>query len=605
MHLHLSLNRRLLFLFAAPLCGALIFSGLQIGRDTIALRRINRVQTAIEFDADLGALRQALLLERRAVSEPVGAMQVAAYRERIEGSAAAVEKIRNHLKTLDVPALERAEMRDAISVVLTACDRLSDVRNFFLGPKAAEFANEAREPYDRYLDASEQVLVAMALVAAESDTAQVRSRLEQLVGFGRMANAAESERWLINQGFAVERPTVAAVGRTLNATSERRYHESNAVLMAPRDQLAYWKSLLAQPAYVRANALPGDILGENLAETQAFNQDLRKEWASASASRNQLLDEVEPHLLSELRAFVSVRAQEIRRELLRDVFPAVALILVTVGVAYIMVRRIERRLRTAQEGLATGIEAIARAVAAAREAAQRLASGACKEAAGLEQTGASLEGLTEVNQKNVASAQSAVAQMAGTGTLIGESHEAMKTLADTMKKISESSNATFRIVKTINEIAFQTSILALNASIEAARAGAAGTGFAVVAEEVRNLAKRAAEATAETSRLVEESRKAIQSGAGLSEEVLAVLRDISANATASGEMMKSIHASSGQMLQSMQHINTNNRALGTVTQKNAAIAEANTTSSKTIAQETVRLQDTIRGLERLLNGAVA
>src|SRR6185369_2402275 len=106
-----------------------------------------------------------------------------------------------------------------------------------------------------------------------------------------------------------------------------------------------------------------------------------------------------------------------------------------------------------------------------------------------------------------------------------------------------------------------------NASIEAARAGAAGTGFTVVAEEVRNLAKRAAEATAETSRLVEEARLAIQSGAGLSDEVLGVLREISANASESGTLMKNIHHSSEQMLQNMQHINSSNRSLTTVTER--------------------------------------
>jgi methyl-accepting chemotaxis protein len=244
-------------------------------------------------------------------------------------------------------------------------------------------------------------------------------------------------------------------------------------------------------------------------------------------------------------------------------------------------------------------------VAAAGEAAQRLAAGATKEAADIAQTGAALEGLTVVNQKNVASARQAAEQMSAAGALVRESHDAMKTLAETMAKISESSRATFRIVKTIEQIAFQTSILALNASIEAARAGAAGTGFAVVAEEVRNLAKRAAEATAETSRLVEEARQAIQSGAGLSDEVLGVLRGISTNASESGELMKSIHNSSEQMLQNMQHINSSSRSLASVTEKNALIADQNTASAAAITAETSRLEGTIYSLENLLNRASA
>jgi len=604
MKLPLSLSRKLLLLVAAPLGGALIFSGIAIGRQALALRQLDRVEAAIDFDAGLGEIHQALLAERRAASVATGAIDAVAYRRRVEATNAERDRLRARLQSAPPPALARPEMRDAVAAVMLTQERLGEARDAYMRPGNTGSAG-ARAADQHYLEATDALLAAMNLLATESDSAAIRARLEQLAGFGRVASAAESERALVNQGFNVERPTVAASNRALNATSERRYHESNAMQMAPRDQVDYWKALFAEPAYVRANALPGTIVGETQAETQPFKRELLPEWLAASAARDELFDQVEPHLFAELRAFVLARKQEVRAELQRAAVPAAGLVLVTFGVGLFRVRRIERRLRTAHHGLAAGVEAIARSVAAAGEAAQRLAAGATKEAADLVQTGAALEGLTAVNQKNVASAGQAVTQMAGAGALVSESHDAMKTLAETMTKISESSRATFRIVKTIDEIAFQTSILALNASIEAARAGAAGTGFAVVAEEVRNLAKRAAEATAETSRLVEEARRAIQSGAGLSDEVLGVLRDISANAAESGTLMKNIHNSSEQMLQNMQHINSSNRSLTAVTEQNATIADQNTASAEAIRGETGRLDGTIRSLERLLNSARA
>ena len=92
--------------------------------------------------------------------------------------------------------------------------------------------------------------------------------------------------------------------------------------------------------------------------------------------------------------------------------------------------------------------------------------------------------------------------------------------SDSIGKIRASSDATVRIVQTIDEIAFQANLLALNAAVEADRAGEVGKGFAAVAEEVRTLAMRSADAAKNTAVLIEDSVKNSEHGVQTSREVL-------------------------------------------------------------------------------------
>jgi methyl-accepting chemotaxis protein len=191
------------------------------------------------------------------------------------------------------------------------------------------------------------------------------------------------------------------------------------------------------------------------------------------------------------------------------------------------VGRIGRHLDSAMTHLEEGLAALGGVANDVEDSAQEIASGSQMLAgSSSSQSGA----LTEVSSNLTDMADAAhrssenveivrqLADVAKQSTEQGQS--SIGRLSETINRIKQSSDATIRIVKTIDEISFQTNLLALNAAVEAARAGEAGKGFAVVAEEVRNLAMRSADAAKQTASMIQESVKNSEEGVESNREVM-------------------------------------------------------------------------------------
>ena len=110
--------------------------------------------------------------------------------------------------------------------------------------------------------------------------------------------------------------------------------------------------------------------------------------------------------------------------------------------------------------------------------------------------------------------------------------------------MGDSSNKISSVIRLIDEIAFQTNLLALNAAVEAARAGEAGLGFAIVAEEVRQLARRSSQAARDTTVLIEESVGKSKHTMDTADVVVEAIRSISGSTTRVNDLAAKVRSSS-------------------------------------------------------------
>lgn len=166
-----------------------------------------------------------------------------------------------------------------------------------------------------------------------------------------------------------------------------------------------------------------------------------------------------------------------------------------------------------------------------------------------------------------------MANLANEVTIAANQGEKLATKTTTsMEEINNQVSTINEAITVIDQIAFQTNILSLNAAVEAATAGEAGRGFAVVAAEVRNLANRSADAAKEIKSIVENATKKANEGKEIANNMILDYKNLNENITLTIDLISGIQNASKEQLLGIEQINDAISQIDRQTQENASIA---------------------------------
>ena len=225
--------------------------------------------------------------------------------------------------------------------------------------------------------------------------------------------------------------------------------------------------------------------------------------------------------------------------------------------------------------------------------AQALSQGATEQASSVEELAATINEISGKVKENADNARQANEKAGSISAGMNVSNEKMQQMIQAMGDITNCSHEIGKIIKTIEDIAFQTNILALNAAVEAARAGAAGKGFAVVADEVRNLASKSAEASKNTSVLIENSLKAVENGTRIADETARSLYQAVNGVDEMTAIIGQISEASSAQADSISQVTMGIDQISSVVQTNSATAQESAAASEELSSQSQMMKSLV------------
>lgn len=231
------------------------------------------------------------------------------------------------------------------------------------------------------------------------------------------------------------------------------------------------------------------------------------------------------------------------------------------------------------------------------EGAQSLADGASEQSAVVEKLLSTLDSISASSAENTKTTENAAKNAVKAGDQVKTCNERMQSAAEAMDEITDSAKQIEKIIATIEDIAYQTNILALNAEIEAAAAGAAGKGFAVVADEVRNLANKSDTAAKATKQLIEKSLEAVDRGSEIVGSVSEQLNESTETVLQAVEDMKTVNTAMQMEEENIRNISLSIEQINKVVRANSETSADSARTSHTLSMQAENLMALMKGFK--------